>query len=59
MHTAVKIEQLYKGNQAVHVLDASRAVVVCQQLLDKANNHEYKADVAKEYEVLRAQYLAS
>lgn len=28
MHTAVKIEQNYKCDQAVHVLDASRAVVV-------------------------------
>jgi 5-methyltetrahydrofolate--homocysteine methyltransferase len=28
MHTAVKIEQYYKGNIAMHVLDASRAVVV-------------------------------
>ena len=28
MHTAVKIEQFYKNNQALHVLDASRAVVV-------------------------------
>ena len=28
MHTAVKIEPLYKNNQTVHVLDASRAVVV-------------------------------
>lgn len=28
MHTAVKIEQCYKNNSAVHVLDASRAVVV-------------------------------
>ena len=27
-HTAVKIEPHYKNNQAVHVLDASRAVVV-------------------------------
>ena len=28
MHTAVKIEAYYKGNQTAYVLDASRAVVV-------------------------------
>jgi 5-methyltetrahydrofolate--homocysteine methyltransferase len=28
MHTAVKIEPYYKGNQAVYVLDAARSVVV-------------------------------
>jgi len=35
MHTAVKIEQNYKNNLAIHVLDASRAVVVVQKLLGK------------------------
>jgi len=45
MHTAVKIEPYYKGNSAVHVLDASRVVVVVNQLLDAANNTEYKADI--------------
>lgn len=33
MHTAVKIEPYYKGGPSVHVLDASRAVVVVQKLL--------------------------
>lgn len=36
-HTAVKIEQNYKNNLALHVLDASRAVVVVNNLLDKNN----------------------
>lgn len=40
-HTAVKIEPNYKNNQAVYVLDASRAVVVVNNLLDKNNNEEY------------------
>jgi len=40
-HTAVKIEQNYKNNQAVYVLDASRAVVVVQNLMDKNNGKEY------------------
>lgn len=30
MHTAVKIEPLYSTELAMHVLDASRAVVVVQ-----------------------------
>merc|ERR1712216_741266 len=33
MHTAVKLEPYYKGGQAVYVLDASRAVPVCQGLM--------------------------
>jgi 5-methyltetrahydrofolate--homocysteine methyltransferase len=37
MHTAVKIEPYYKGNQTVYVLDASRSVVVVQKLLDPNN----------------------
>jgi len=32
MHTAVKIEQFYKSAPVVHVLDASRSVVVVQKL---------------------------
>jgi 5-methyltetrahydrofolate--homocysteine methyltransferase len=35
MHTAVKIEPMYKNNLAAYVLDASRAVVVVGQLLDQ------------------------
>ena len=37
MHTAVKISPNYKQGLAVHVLDASRAVVVVNNLLDKEN----------------------
>lgn len=40
-HTAVKIDPSYTNNQAVHVLDASRAVVVVNSLLDKNNYDEY------------------
>ncbi len=35
MHTAVKIAPQYK-NAAVHVLDASRSVVVVSSLIDRA-----------------------
>lgn len=59
MHTAVKIEPQYKKSQAVHVLDASRAVVVAQQLLDPKDKDEFIKDVADEYVELRKQYLDS
>jgi len=59
MHTAVKIEPYYKGNQTMYVLDASRAVVVVQKLLDPDNNQEYKDDVKQEYEELRKEYYDS
>jgi 5-methyltetrahydrofolate--homocysteine methyltransferase len=40
-------------------LDASRAVVVVNQLMDKKNSHEYVADIKAEYEELRKEYLLS
>ena len=59
MHTAVKIEPNYKNNQSVYVLDASRSVVVVNQLLDATNKTEYVADIKAEYAELRAEYLDS
>lgn len=56
MHTAVKIEQFYKGNQALHVLDAARAVVVVQQLLDTEVRGEYVREIQDEYADLRKEY---
>jgi len=56
MHTAVKIEQNYKGNIAMHVLDASRAVVVAQKLLNPEVADDYIKDVREEYEELRKEY---
>src|SRR5690606_33417764 len=50
VHTAVKIEEHYTRSQAVHVLDASRAVTVVERLLrtDKDDYvKEIKADYAK------------
>lgn len=58
MHTAVKIEQNYKNNQTIYVLDASRAVVVVQNLLDPNNQDEYKQDIATEYKQMRDEYYA-
>lgn len=56
MHTAVKIEQNYKNNLAIHVLDASRAVVVVQKLLHPEHSVEFVQDTRLEYEELRKEY---
>lgn len=58
-HTAVKIEPHYKNNQALHVLDASRAVVVVNSLLDPNNKEEYMQDIKNEYEEVRKEYYDS
>lgn len=59
MHTAVKIEPFYKGNQTMYVLDASRSVVVVQKLLNPEDQDEYKDDTKAEYEELRKEYYDS
>mmetsp|Transcript_30727 Transcript_30727/g.59936 ORF Transcript_30727/g.59936 Transcript_30727/m.59936 type:complete len:1259 (-) Transcript_30727:271-4047(-) len=56
MHTAVKIAPSYK-NPVVHVLDASRAVVVVSSLLDEENKEDYAADVKETYDEMREEYL--
>lgn len=50
VHTAVKIDEHYTRSQAVHVLDASRAVTVVERLLSTDKDDyvkEIKADYAK------------
>ena len=54
-HSAVKIAPHY-SNSVVHVNDASRAVTVVGNLLQK-NNEVYKEDIRKEYDKFRAQFL--
>lgn len=49
MHTAVKLEPCYQNNIVMHVLDASRAVVVVQKLLDPENGDDYKKEIREEY----------
>lgn len=58
LHTAVKIAQNY-SQPVVHVLDASKSVVVVQALLDKVLRPEFMTDVNEEYEELRRDYYAS
>ena len=54
-HTAVKIEQNYHAPVA-YVPNASRAVGVCQRLLNKTSRDIYAAELAKEYDTVREQH---
>ena len=55
-HTAVKIDPQYK-NAVVHVNDASRAVTVVGDLLNKKTSHEYVTKLKKEYDEFRTKFL--
>lgn len=56
LHTALKIEPKYQ-HPVVHVLDASRAVQVVSQLLNKdaQQREEYTGAIRQEYELIRKQ----
>ncbi|XP_038670351.1 methionine synthase isoform X1 [Scyliorhinus canicula] len=54
-HTAVKIAPRYSA-PAIHVLDASKSVVVCSQLLDNDLKDDYFEEVTEEYEEIRQDY---
>ena len=54
-HTSVKIAPHY-DHTVIHVNDASRAVTVVGNLLQK-DNHIYKEQIRKEYDAFRAQFL--
>ncbi|PQJ82800.1 methionine synthase [Polaribacter glomeratus] len=55
-HTAVKIDTQYK-NAVVHVNDASRAVTVVGDLLNKKTSHLYTAKLKKDYDEFRSKFL--
>lgn len=55
-HTAVKIDLQYK-NAVVYVLDASRAVTVVGDLLNKRTNQKYVSDIKADYVKVREGYL--
>ncbi|XP_026171111.1 methionine synthase isoform X2 [Mastacembelus armatus] len=57
-HTAVKIAPCYSC-PVIHVLDASRSVVVCSQLLDETVKEEYFEDLKEEYEEIRQEHYDS
>jgi len=54
IHAAVKIAPKYNG-AAVHVLDASRAVGVANNLLSEENRDEFIKQIDEEYEALRVR----
>ena len=54
-HTAVKIDPRYT-NPVIHVLDASRSVVVCSSLLDPNTVEDYVADIDEEYDEVREDH---
>ena len=55
IHTAVKIEEHYKGGQTVYVLDASRSVTVATKLLGEEKDN-YVQDIQKEYSKMREHH---
>ncbi|MDP5157309.1 MAG: methionine synthase [Flaviramulus sp.] len=55
-HTAVKIDTQYQ-NAVVHVNDASRAVTVVGDLLNKKTSHEYTSKLKADYEDFRTKFL--
>ncbi|XP_004690795.1 PREDICTED: methionine synthase [Condylura cristata] len=57
-HTAVKIAPRYSA-PVVHVLDASKSVVVCSQLLDENLKDDYFEELTEEYEELRHDHYES
>ena len=55
-HTAVKIAPRYEY-PVVHVLDASRSVVVISSLLDPELHEEYMDEIREEYEEIREDHV--
>ncbi|PTX63677.1 methionine synthase (B12-dependent) [Kordia periserrulae] len=55
-HTAVKIDPEYK-NAVVHVNDASRAVTVVGDLLNKKKSKTYRDQLKKDYDEFREKFL--
>ena len=59
LHTALKIDPMYQGSQAVYVLDASRAVGVVSNLLNQDKKQDYIAEIRVDYEAVRMKRLES
>eukprot|EP01135_Chromosphaera_perkinsii_P000618 Nk52_evm21s136 gene=Nk52_evmTU21s136 len=58
MHTAVKISVQYE-EPVIHVLDASKSVVVVSSLLDDTQKDDYADMISEEYEELREDHFES
>ncbi len=59
VHTAVKVAPNYERNQAIHVLDASRAVGVVSKLLSDNDRGSFVENIQAEYEKVREAHHAS
>ncbi|KAJ2888534.1 hypothetical protein FB639_000576 [Coemansia asiatica] len=57
-HTAVKIAPRY-DHPAIHVLDASRTVVVVSNLLDQGLRKDFMEEIDEEYEEIREDHYDS
>ncbi|EDO35691.1 predicted protein [Nematostella vectensis] len=57
-HTAVKIAPRY-SEPTIHVLDASKSVVVCSALMDKGARDDFVEEVSEEYEEIREDHYDS
>ncbi|XP_010153693.1 PREDICTED: methionine synthase [Eurypyga helias] len=57
-HTAVKIAPRYSA-PVIHVLDASKSVVVCSQLLDESVKDDFFEEILEEYEDIRQEHYES
>ncbi|KAJ1916021.1 hypothetical protein H4219_004010 [Mycoemilia scoparia] len=57
-HTAVKISPRYT-EPVIHVLDASRSVVVVSSLLDKESKEDFVEEINEEYEEVREDHYDS
>ncbi|MEQ9265611.1 MAG: methionine synthase [Balneolaceae bacterium] len=55
IHTAVKVDPNYESS-VVHVLDASRSVSICSELLNKDKSKEFVSRVKGEYSALREEH---
>ena len=55
VHTAVKIDEHFKKDQAIHVLDASRSVTVVESLLGKRKT-AFVEDIRTQYARLREHH---
>ncbi|XP_020627745.1 methionine synthase-like [Orbicella faveolata] len=57
-HTAVKIAPRYT-EPTIHVLDASKSVVVCSALIDEASKEDFVEEIKEEYEEVRDEHYDS
>lgn len=57
-HTAVKIAPRYTS-PTIHVLDASKSVVVCSSLLNEEDRDDFVEEISEEYEDIRNDHYDS